>query len=64
MINDILCMLFILGLGEYKCEAERTDMSGHVCGMIFCFRPEWKEIQGHSVARGPKLLSIKFMLFR
>ena len=35
MINDILCILHTLGLGEYKCEVERTDMSGHVCGMIF-----------------------------
>jgi len=35
VINDILCVLYILGLGEYKCDAERTDMSGHVCGMIF-----------------------------
>jgi hypothetical protein len=57
-------MLYILGLGEYKCEAERTDMSGHVCGMIFVLEPEWKEIQGDSLARGPKLLSIKIMLFR
>jgi hypothetical protein len=28
-------MLYVLGLGEYKCEFERTDMGGHVCGMIF-----------------------------
>jgi hypothetical protein len=28
-------MLYILGLGEYKCEVERTGMNGHVYGMIF-----------------------------
>jgi hypothetical protein len=34
-------MLYILGLGEYKCEVERTDMDGHVCGMIFVL--DWNE---------------------
>jgi len=30
VINDILCMLYILGLGEYSCAVERTDMGGHM----------------------------------
>jgi hypothetical protein len=34
VIDDILYMLYILGLGEYKYHFERTDMAGHVFGMI------------------------------
>jgi len=37
---DILCVLYVLGLAEYKFDFEMTDMGGHVCGMIFVFRPE------------------------